>query len=328
MVRAKDAVYGYAVSLAAADEAWRVRASAIEEGLEPTMAEREQPQIVLISTAHRRATSLMLGRRQAALAGLEDGAGELLIEWSAPAGVEVDDEQGGVRRRRIGGRRHQTVERQLRAARAGDIGDIEEPDPVQSFRAQWLNQWPSKLAEPRGKAGPLIDTDVWADLERDLEPDDQAPVWVAVEDDYGLGAAVAACARRADGRLEVDGWLCRDWDAAVQDVRGLVSTGRVRRLLVGGSLLDRWPAGMRPAPLPMSGADTRRGLALLRDLTASGQLVHDTGRFELDNAVGVCEVKEAPTGLFLTARGPAHLVKALVWAVGAAHKPTRAPAVF
>ena len=28
------------------------------------------------------------------------------------------------------------------------------------------------------------------------------------------------------------------------------------------------------------------------------------------------------------AKGPAHLVKALVWAVGAAHKPTRAPAVF
>ena len=329
MVRAKDAVYGYATSMGAADEAWKVRAVAIEEGLEPTMAEREQAQLLLISTAHRRATSLMLARRRAALATLEDGDGELLIEWSAPADVEVDDEQGWrLASPHWSERRRGIVARQLAAARAGDIGDPEEPDPIQSFKAQWLNQWPSKLAEPRGKAAPLLAPDVWAELERDLEPDDTAPVWVALEDDYGLGAAVAACARRDDGRLEVDGWLCADWDAAVADVRGLISTGRVRRLLVGGSLLDRLPAGVRPVPLPMSGADTRRGLALLRDLAQTGQLVHDVGRYELDNAIAVSEVKEAPTGLFLTARGPAHLVKALVWAVGAAHKPDRVPAVY
>ena len=84
MLRAREAVYGYSTSFAAADEAWKVRASSIEEGLEPTMANREQPQIMLVSTAHRMATSLMLGRRASALADLEDGAGELLIEWSAP----------------------------------------------------------------------------------------------------------------------------------------------------------------------------------------------------------------------------------------------------
>ena len=117
----------------------------------------------------------------------------------------------------------------------------------------------------------LLDTDLWADLERELEPDPDAPVYLAVEDDYGLGAAVAACARRDDGRLEVDGWLRRDWDQAMVDVQGLCSTGRVRRLLVGGSLLDRVPTGVRPQPLPMSGADTRRGLALLRDLAATGR---------------------------------------------------------
>ena len=55
------------------------------------MAEREQPQLLLISTAHRLATSLMLGRRQVALDQLEDGDGDLLIEWSAPAGADLDD---------------------------------------------------------------------------------------------------------------------------------------------------------------------------------------------------------------------------------------------
>ena len=66
MLRAKEAVYGYSVSMGAADEAWKVRASSIEEGLEPTMVERAQPQLLLVSTAHRLATSLMLGRRRLA----------------------------------------------------------------------------------------------------------------------------------------------------------------------------------------------------------------------------------------------------------------------
>ena len=44
----------------------------IEEGLTPTMVERVQPQLLLISTAHRLATSLMLGRRQVALERLEE----------------------------------------------------------------------------------------------------------------------------------------------------------------------------------------------------------------------------------------------------------------
>ena len=55
MLRAKGAVYGYGASLAGVDEAWKVPALAIEEGLYPTMIEREQSQLILLSTAHRRA---------------------------------------------------------------------------------------------------------------------------------------------------------------------------------------------------------------------------------------------------------------------------------
>ena len=72
-----------------------MQASAVDEGLTPTMAEREQAQLILFSTAHRRATALMLDRRKVALDGLEIGDGDLLIEWSAPAGVG-DDDRGGV----------------------------------------------------------------------------------------------------------------------------------------------------------------------------------------------------------------------------------------
>ena len=69
MIRAKEAVYGYSVSVAAVDEGWKVKAASIEEGLTPTMVERAQPQLWLVSTAHRLATELMLERRRVALAG-------------------------------------------------------------------------------------------------------------------------------------------------------------------------------------------------------------------------------------------------------------------
>ena len=41
MIRAKEAVYGYSVSVAAVDEGWKVQAASIEEGLTPTMVERD-----------------------------------------------------------------------------------------------------------------------------------------------------------------------------------------------------------------------------------------------------------------------------------------------
>jgi len=325
MLRAKEAVYGYAVSCGAADEAWKVRASSIDEGLTPTMTEREQPQLWLVSTAHRLATSLMLGRRQAALAELETGDGDLLIEWSAPRGSELDD----VKAWRLASP-HWTVHRQrliakrLEAMRAGEIEDPEEPDPVESFRAQWLNQWPTRRALTVGDTEQLLPAGLWADLEAEVDSD-RRPTWVAVEDDYGRGAAVAVAAKLDDGRLDVGGWLRDDWDTAVADARWLSETRNVRGVSVGASLLDRVPPGLQRVS-PAGSRETRTGLALIRDLAVNGQLVH-FGTQELDEALGLAKVKEAPTGLFLVARGPTHLVRALVWALGAAQRPARVPAI-
>jgi hypothetical protein len=327
MLRAKEAVYGYSVSLGVVDEGWRVRASSVDEGLTPTMAEREQPQLLLVSTAHRKATALMLGRRQAALAQLEDGDGDLLIEWSAPQGAALDDREAwrlasphwGPRRERLISKRHD-------AMLAGEIEDPEEPDPEQSFRAQWLNQWPRKLADRGGATEPLLPEGIWAGL---AEPGLQAtgPVWVAVEDDYGLGAAVACCRRLDDGRLELDGWLRGDWDSAVFDVERLVAMHTVRQVLVGASLMDRIPQGLRGRAHPRGSTETRTGLALLRDLALTGQLAHDTATDDLQETFAVAMVKESATGLTLFAKGPTHLVRAAVWAVGAAHRPAKVPAI-
>jgi hypothetical protein len=328
MLRAKEAVYGYSVSLGAVDEAWHVKTSAVDEGLTPTMTEREQPQLVLVSTAHRRATGLVLDRRTAALADLETGNGDLLIEWSAPRDRDPDDREAWrlasphwtARRQRLISGAHQRMQ-------AGEtVPDADEPDPEESFRAQWLNQWPIRKQEPSGPTEPLLPEGVWAGL---LEPGPPAvgPVWVGLEDDYGIGAAVG-CARRCDdGRVELDGWTRADWDSAVADLVALAAGVTIRRVLVGASMFDRLPPELRKIAEPRAGAATRTGLALLRDLALNGGVVHDAVTGELDDAVGLAHVRENANGLFLVDRGSPHLVKAMVWALAGAHRPAAVPAI-
>lgn len=330
LLKSKGAPYGFAVSVGVIDEAWKVHPHEVDEGLVPTMVEREQPQIYLVSTAHRAATTLMIGRRQAAIEALEMGTGDLLIEWSAPRSFDIDDVHGW----RLASphwtpQREKLIQRQLEVMRAGQIDDPEEPDPVESFRAQWLNQWPLTRSNASGPIEDLLPAGVWADR---TEPglNGTGPLWVAVEDDYGMGAAVAACARLDDGRLELDGWTfdgANAWDSALEDVQRLREQRTIRQLRVGASLLDRMPQRTRPAPIPAGTKETRLGLALLRDLALGGQLVHDQTTVELDYAFELARVRQGPAGLTLMARGPTHLVRAAVWAVAGAHRSVATPAI-
>ena len=327
MLRSRGAVYGYSVSMAAVDEAWKVKPEIVDEGVSPTMVERVQPQLLLISTAHREASPLMLGRRKAALEQLETGEGDLLVEWSAPRDAELDD----VKAWRAASphwteQRQRLVAKQLEAARSGEAEHVEdEADPIEAFRAQWLDQWPDRLM-PSGLGEPLLPPGLWAYLQ---EPGlwGDGPVYVALEDDFGNGAAVAATSVLDDGRIEVDGWTCPNWDSAIDAVQRLALTRQIRQLLVGASLLSRVPPEMTPTPKPVGSTETRLGLPLLRDLALAGMVAHDETTELLDDAVNQAQVKELSSGLSLQPVGPTHLVKALVWAVAAAHKPTPVPMI-
>jgi hypothetical protein len=326
MLRTKEAAYGHSVSMAAVDEAWKVTSATVDESLVPTMVERAQPQLLLISTAHRRSEALMLQRRKAALAELETGAGDLLIEWSAPPELPIDSVDAW----RLASphwtpQRERLVGQQLAAIQAGEIRDPTEPDPEISFRTQWLNQWPRSM-EGGGDGEPLLPAGLWKGLQEPLEAHDE-PLFVMVEDDFGSGAAVAAAAKLDDGRVEVDGWLCPNWDTAVRDLQTLLVTRRVRLVGVGGSMLASLPAGLWPPPKPVGGTETRAGLALLRDLAGGGMVVHDDTP-DLDEAMAVAMVRERAAGLALEPSGPTHLVKAMVWALHAAAQPSRVPTVY
>jgi hypothetical protein len=202
--------------------------------------------------------------------------------------------------------------------------EVDEPDPIEAFRAQWLNQWPLVL-QRAAPAEQLVTREQWDRLISLDEPD--GPVYVGLEDYYGQGAAVGCACRLADGRWEVDGWPRGDWDSAIADVHALARGRDVRRVLVGASLLDRLPPDLRAIAEPRHGAHTRLGLVLLRDLAATGQIAHDTVTADLDEAVGKATVRESPAGLVLMPVGQPHLVKAVVWALLAAHRPPPEPAI-
>jgi hypothetical protein len=173
----------------------------------------------------------------------------------------------------------------------------------------------------------LLPGGLWASL-AEADIDAAGDVFVALEDDYGRGAAAGAAARLDDGRFEVDGLLFDDWDSAVQWVERLHRFRPVRELHVGASLLDRVPlGGSLPEPRPAAGSQTRAGLAVFRDLAVSRLLVHDVKTAELDMAITAAQVSETSSGLQV-ARGPKHLVKAVVWAVAAAHRPARVAAIY
>jgi hypothetical protein len=327
MIASRDGVYGFSVSLGAVDEAWKVKPKTVDEGLAPTMVERTQPQLLLVSTAHREATSLMLSRRQVALENLELGDGDLLIEWSAPRESALDDVDGWrMASPHWSPQRERLVAKQLEAARAGEADPTEdEDDPVEAFSAQWLNRWPRRLAS-EGQAEPLLEPGLWAYLE---EPGlvSSSPLYVAIEDNYGRGAAVAAACRLDDGRVELDGWLCDDWDTAILELQRLGVYRQVKQLLVGASLLTSVPPGTIPSPTPAGSAETRVGLPLFRELARGGLLAHDHTP-DLDEAVAQAQVKDLTAGMSLEKGGQAHLIRATVWALNAAHCPAPSPVIF
>ena len=183
----ESAGVGYSVSMVFVDEAWKVKREVVDDALSPTMAEREQPQIYLVSTAGDSQSDLMQAYRQRALDRLDDDepGSVLLMEWSAPAEADPDL----VTTWRWGSPEwNDKRENFLRQQWAR----IEES----AWRREYLNQWVVRASH-------WLKDSWWNGT---LDPDAQLPtdgVWsVAVETDFdGMGHAVAIAAPDANGHI-------------------------------------------------------------------------------------------------------------------------------
>jgi hypothetical protein len=316
----KDATYGTTTNLGIVDEAWKVKASTVDDGLEPTLVEGEQPQLGLVSTAHRLATSLMLTRRAAALDELDAPDVTLMIEWSPPRECEITDEAAWRMASPAWSERRERMirGRVTKALNGGKSEDPNEPDPIEAVRAQWLNIWPSKLVlDGRGEL--LFDVGVWDAAEEDVEVD--GPLVLAVEDWVGIGAAAAAAGVADDGRVVVGGWCFDRRVEAYGWARSYAERFPGSTLLLGASLRDDREHGDIPAEVLLrTTSDTRSALSLLRQLTVNGGLAHD-GSGDIRSQVTQARVTPAAAGgLQLVNAGRLDLVRCVAWVVAEAHR--------
>ncbi|MBC2934702.1 hypothetical protein [Nocardioides sp. zg-1228] len=330
-IRGSGSTYSYTVSLGLLDEAWSLPESVADDALGPTLAERVSPQLLLTSTAHKQTTGLLPKRRALGLAELDEPGELLLLEWSAPAGADLADRTAWrAASPHWSPRRERLIAAAHTAALAG--GDARTPagvDPRTSFACQWLNRWPAVAAGAgAGRDEPLLQADAWPALVDYTVGGPATSAVIAVEDHYGRGAAVAVAtstphtahhsARRE--RVAVWGRTYGSRADAFTAARQIAAQRPGARLLVGASLDGDpdIPADVVASVELASTTTTRTALPLVRELVASGRLVHDGGP-ELAGQIDTARVVEAATGglNLSTKSGRSDLLRAASWAVAA-----------
>jgi hypothetical protein len=334
IVRALPSVYGYPASLALCDEAWDVPPARVEEGLEPTLTERQSGQLVLFSTAHRSATATVPVRRSAVLDAMTHRrpSQSLILEWSAPRDADpADREAWRLASPYWSPRRERLLEAKFARATSGQSVDPDEDDALESFRSQFLNVWPGRRIVASSKTELLVDADAWG-LAADLHvPVPDGPIAVGIEDWYGLGAAAAAAVNLPDGRVLVWGDVFAHRGEAYAWASFTTGRRAGSRAIHGASMPEAEARDAVPdVDLAKAGtATTYAALPLVRSLLRTGRLVHSG---DAAMTAQVCGVRVAPTssgGLTPAHRGVrSDLLRAMAWAVAAVADPVEVPLDF
>lgn len=321
LVRSVHGVYGYDVCAGMVDEAWDVEPRVVDEGLEPAMLERKSPQLLLTSTAHRRATSLMRRRLAAALRGEDPNT--LVLLWGAPADADPSDEETWrAASPHWTEQRRAMIASKYAAAQAGeDDPEADDPDPMAGFIAQYLNVWRMTAGPARLPGETVVDEDDWSDLVS--VPPDAVPTAVAVEGWFADGVSVARAWRAADGRVTVS---VTDHPTMAKAAEAVRLTGFRGKVLVGSSLTsDPALAGINVTPVKEA---TNSAVAEISRLLGDGVLRHDGG---LTLTAQILAVRTSPSadGIRMRSTGRADAVKAATWAARAARtKPKGRPRVL
>lgn len=323
IVRGKGSVYGYSGSAGLVDEAWGVQPEVVDDGLEPTQLERKSPQLLLASTAHRKATSTFVVRRAAAAAALDEPGDVLLVEWSAQRDSSIEDRAAWrMASPHWSPGRERLLEKRLARVLAGKSVDVDEDDPVESFRAQYLNIWPATLTSGRGDE--LLAERSWIGARCDA--DSVGALTLGIEDHYGTGAALAACGLLADGRWVLGGLLCEDRGDAYRRARRVLDLRAGSQIVVGSALAgDPELDGLGTVHRAVLG-DTQSGCSMLRALIHDGRLCHDNSP-QLSEQVLTARVSASRTGLTVVSTARSDLLRAALWAlVKMVRQPSAMPA--
>jgi hypothetical protein len=319
LVRGTPSVYGYDVGLGIVDEAWGVDALVVDDGLEPALMERTNPQLWLLSTAHRRATSLMRKRIDTALAEIRGGVvgDTLLMLWCAGRNDDISSPAtwraaspywSEQRLKMIGGKYARAI--------AGEAdSEVDDPDPLEGFRAQYLNVWPP-ASRKRAAPGRAMVTDVeWSAVVGAVERPSSRPAVAAIESWFSEGVCAALAWPLPDGQVLVDVSAHPDVVEAVRWAQA--ATPGV--IVVGKSLLTS-PVFRRVAVEPV-GMTSRVAVEELRRMLDEGLLqVGDAD--PLSEQVHELRTLPGNDGPRLVSKTRTDAIKVAVWA---AHRALAAP---
>lgn len=305
MAKSQHGGYGFDVHLGLADECWDVDPGAISEGIEPATLDRESAQLVLTSTSHRRATSLMKRRIQAALAA-EDGR-TLLLLWGVTPDADIFDEETwrGASPFWTEERRDMIASTLKEAQEAGP--ELDDPDPVGSWAHQYLNRWDLTVRRKEAKGEPITTSETWSNL-ADVMTGVHTPDGAAIESWFGRGISLAL-AYRVDERVLVS---VTDHAEIADAVDALKATGYRGRTTLGTSLMTD-PAVRR---LNKAKGESRT-IASIQDLSRllkEDVLRHDGGAHLTSQVLAVRTLPGAD-GARMASAERADAVKAAVWAV-------------
>jgi hypothetical protein len=315
VIRGKDSTYGYDVGYGIVDEAFGVPVSVVDDGLEPSLLERCNPQLHLVSTSHRRATPLMRRRITAALANGFEDASTLLLMWAAPKDALIGEE--AVWR---AASPHWTAERRAfiatkyEQALAGTAEpDPDDPDPLASFASQYLNSaWWVDALTPTGES--VFTDSEWEAFNGHVPG---VPAVAAVEAWFQSGAACSLAEPLGDGRVGVTSKTYDDVPAAI----AAAQASGAGVLLVGKSIASGL-VGVEPV-----GGTTRQAAMDLRRFADDGLLSHDSSP-DLTEQVLALRVLPSSDGARLVSKSRADVVKSACWAVDRARNAGGVPAIW
>lgn len=313
MVKAQDAAYGVDANLVLVDESWDVKPDTVTEGLEPMLLERLWAQLHMTGTAHRRARSTQKVKIKGCLAADDDRT--LLLWWGArPQDDPGDPAVWRAASPHWSAHRAKLMASKYEKALAGEEDpEADDPDPMEGFRAQYLNVWSLNLAKSE-RGEPIVDRVAWGELVAGAPS--RVPDAVAIESYFDAGASIAFAWRLDDGAAAVRVVGVAD----VAEAATLIPAD-YRGKIKAGSSLHADPALKGRALEKGEGQPLTAVLELVR-LLAGAELVHDGGDALSAQVLAIRMVKNA-SGPRLASTGRVDAVKAAVWAITAARAKPR-----
>jgi len=294
LARSTDAVYGYDTTLGYVDEGWAVDPETVSEGMEPAVLERISPQIVLTSTAHRKATSLMRTHITDAMTVNS----ELLMLWSTPDGTDSGDPKTWQEASaHWTPARLRLIQAKYEKALRGEVDpELDDPDPMRGFESQYLNRWQLR----RGAGGVLPG---WDDLVSERVPPAAEALGIASDISgswFSLGAYGDGFVGPVD-RLRTGDGMAASVARVAHVAAGGIPVAVAQKGMAGVLIRDLEDAGVYVIPTSID--DLVQASADFADAVETGMITHGAMQ-ELDAAVLASRWRKIGDRRALEVRGP------------------------